>query len=81
MNKPDITKMESGLQQNDGLKPSKSPSLDYGGDSRMKANDIGDRSEHDDDVMKEAMVRARDNRRDQPQEEIGDFADQTSKKH
>ena len=86
MNKPDITKTESGLQQNDGLKPSREPEISYSGDSRLKANDIGtDRSEKEDNALKEAMVKARNNRRDQPQESLGsdasDFNVDTDTKH
>lgn len=73
MNKPDITKEESGLQQNDGLKPSREPSLSYNDGKCLAANDIGDRSEKEDRAMNEAMRAATGNRRDQQQNSEADF--------
>jgi hypothetical protein len=68
MNKPDITKEESGLQQNDGLKPSREPSLSYNNGKRANANDIGDRSEKEERAMNEAIRAATGNRRDKRSE-------------
>lgn len=68
--KPDITKEESGLQQYDGLAPSREPEISYTGGKRNPANDLGDRSAKEDKAMIDAMNRARDNRRDEPSEPI-----------
>lgn len=72
MKKPDITKQEAGLQQNDGLKPSRESSLSYDDDGdRLNGNRIGtERSEKEDRALNDAMNAARDNRRDKPSEKL-----------
>jgi len=83
MKKPDITKTESGLEQNDGLAPTREPSFAYQDGSRINANDIGmNRSEHEDKEMNEAMSQARDNRRDQlSQNSEADLPTDSARKH
>jgi hypothetical protein len=69
MNKPDITKEEAGLEQNDRVRPTREPEMSYdeNGD-RRRPNDLPLRSAEEDRALTDAMNAARGNRRDQQKE-------------
>lgn len=70
--KTERTKVETGTEQNDGVKPSREPSISYDSNGRrVKANDIGlERTDREADAINDAIREATGNRRDDPPKEI-----------
>lgn len=80
-NKPDRTKIETGDQQSERVGRTHEPQISYGADGRvLNANDIGDRSEKEQEALVNAQRAATGNRRDDVEKALpsdtSDFSDE-----